>query len=388
MKKYIWLTGSSLLWLLCACVPVKPPPEVIIQNITATPAVIVEEISPSPLFFSAGTSAEFEIEAMMDVRGMNLSNQDVPDDILATLSFDPATQWSAADKPLADELMDLGMNPGMGIRGLHALGITGAGVNVAIIDQPMDSNHPEIMGKVVKYQVFGTDEMTSMHGPAVTSLLVGEHIGTAPGARVYFAAVPSWLEDARYYADALDWVIAENESLPADQKIRVVSVSAFPSGIWSSYTAQEDWDAAYQRALQAGLVVLDVTFENGITTVCTLDLANPDDVSACLPDYLGPLDSPHQRIFIPSSHRTTAVEGDGIVPDRYSYRYFGRGGMSWTAPYLAGVMALGWQINPQLSGAQMLDLLYASATVDANGSLFINPPAFIDRVRSDAAENP
>ena len=44
-----------------------------------------------------------------------------------------------------------------------------------------------------------------MHGPAVASLLAGKTIGVAPDANIYYAAWPSWLEDSRYAADALDW---------------------------------------------------------------------------------------------------------------------------------------------------------------------------------------
>ena len=67
-----------------------------------------------------------------------------------------------------------------------------------------------------------------MHGPAVASLLAGKTIGVAPDANIYYAAWPSWLEDSRYAADALDWVLEQNEALPEGEKIRVVSVSAAP----------------------------------------------------------------------------------------------------------------------------------------------------------------
>ena len=59
-----------------------------------------------------------------------------------------------------------------------------------------------------------------MHGPAVASLLAGKTIGVAPDAHIYYAAWPSWLEDSRYAADALDWVLEQNEALP-EGKIRV-----------------------------------------------------------------------------------------------------------------------------------------------------------------------
>jgi subtilisin family serine protease len=74
---------------------------------------------------------------------------------------------------------------------LHTAGITGRGVAVAIIDQPMFQDHPEFAGRIVAYRDFGTESESSMHGPAVTSLLAGTNTGTAPEAKVYYASVPS-----------------------------------------------------------------------------------------------------------------------------------------------------------------------------------------------------
>lgn len=93
--------------------------------------------------------------------------------------------------------------------------------------------------------------------PAVASLFAGESIGIAPDAALYYAAWPSWLMDSRYAAEALDWVVAQNEALPDGEKIRVVSVSAAP-GNAEMFQNADLWDAAVARAEQAGLLVLTV----------------------------------------------------------------------------------------------------------------------------------
>ncbi|MGA2094425.1 MAG: S8 family serine peptidase, partial [Sedimentisphaerales bacterium] len=123
-------------------------------------------------------------------------------------------------------IMDKAMNPGLGVHKLHQQGITGKGVNVAIIDQPLYRNHPEFAGKIVEYFDAGCKSEASMHGPAVASLLAGTNCGTAPDANVFYAAAPSWTKDTAYQAKALDWIVEQNAKLPAGQKIRVVSVSA------------------------------------------------------------------------------------------------------------------------------------------------------------------
>lgn len=325
------------------------------------------------------------IEPYQDVRDLDLSgfNVDLDRSLIETLWFNGTTNWPGQSGEVAQDILELGMNPGLGIRNLHAQGITGEGVNVAIIDQNLVVDHPEFRGKIVKYYDTGTNMPStegSMHGPAVTSFLVGENTGTAPDANVFYAAAPSWNADAQYFADALDWIIDENEKLPDDQKIRVVSVSASPSGPGTPFTKNNAaWDLAYERASAAGILVLDCTETHGIAAVCYYDLDDQENVAKCIPGWPGLefLPMPDQ-IHIPTSMRTSAEEysqGD------YSYQYTGRGGLSWAIPYLAGVLVLGWQVRPDLTGPQLLDILYDSAYETDEGLMIINPVAFIDMVR-------
>jgi len=329
------------------------------------------------------TPTGLNIQPYDDVRFKNLI---LDNSIIQTLWFNEKTIWPG-QKTLetARDILEKGKNPGLGVRNLHAQGITGKGINVAIIDQNLQLDHPEFKGKIVKYYDVGTNSPTeegSMHAPAVTSLLVGEKIGTAPEAKVYFVAAPSWTADAQFYADALNWIIDENATLPRDKKIRVVSVSAAPSGEGSPFIKNNsDWDEAYQRAVEAGILVLDCTSNRGLTAPCTLDLENPDDVAKCIPGYpnyksmLFP-----DRIYIPTSHRTTAEE---YTTDNPSYQYTGVGGLSWSIPYLAGVLAMGWQVNPELTNSQIMGSVFESAYITKENIKIINPEAFIDLIKDN-----
>jgi subtilisin family serine protease len=303
--------------------------------------------------------------------------------LIETLWFNESTIWPEQFREIAQDILQRGKNPGLSVRKLHDEGITGKDVSVAIIDQNMVLDHPEFQGKIVRYHDVGTGmaaDQGSMHGPAVTSLLVGNTIGTAPDARVYYLAAPSWLADAQYYADALNWIIDENENLPAGGKIRVVSVSAAPSGEGTPFTKNnEAWDAAYQRAVDSGLLVLDCTANRGITGPCFLDLDDPDNVAKCTPGF-PTHDNPllTDRIYVPVSFRTTAEEYTrGVI----SYQYAGIGGTSWSVPYLSGVLALGWQLRPDLTNAQLLDLVFQSAYETSDHLKIIDPGTFIDMVR-------
>lgn len=215
-----------------------------------------------------------------------------------------------------------------------------------------------------------------MHGPAVASLLVGETTGTAPGAKIYYAAVPSWKTDATYFADALDWIVETNKNLPAGEKIRVVSISGAPTPSNDGWTNGEKYLESVTRAAEAGILVLDCSSENGRIGACGYNFDNPEDVSLCKPGFLSSPGWSHKNdILAPVQYRTTAEEdskGD------FSYQYDGDGGLSWSIPYVAGVLAMGWEIKPELTADEIMDILFNTAYVDSDGNKYINPTAFID----------
>ena len=330
------------------------------------------------------TSARSEARAVKpyeDVRWKDMKKLGwtVDTAIIKTLWFNEKTVWpDTTTAAAARNVLRKGKNPGLKLRSIHSRGITGKGVTVAIIDQNMCLDHPEFAGKIIKYKDFGTGTSSdegSMHGPAVTSLLVGKQIGAAPGARMYFAAVPSWLADARYYARAMDWIVAENAKLSASSKIRVVSISAAPSGEGSPYKNGKAYLTARTKAEKAGILVMDCTDTRCFTNAAYYDLNAPDDLSKCklgFPRSPGPTGT--DCLYIPSTRRTQAEE---YTKGDYSYQYTGSGGLSWTVPYLAGVLALGWQVNPSLSKTEILSRAYSSAYMKSGKYMIINPEAFI-----------
>jgi len=327
-----------------------------------------------------------------DVRWKDMSKLDLADrkGLVATLTFNQKTIWPSPEKmPVGadpNRVLTAGMNPGLGVRDLHHQGITGRGVNVAIIDQPVYLDHPEFAGKIAAYHDVGCGSESSMHGPAVTSLLVGDKCGTAPDARVYYVAAPSWTKDSAYKAKALDWIVEQNKALSASEKIRVVSVSAAPSGPGSPFEKnQQMWDQACDRAEAAGIIVLDCTAHRGFIGKCWYNARVPDSVSACRPG--DPRYGYHttDRLLVPSAPRTTAEEYD---KGDCSYQYCGTGGLSWTIPYCAGVLALGWQIRPDLTPDQMRELLFESAYTKKDGAKIINPRKFIHLVQKAEVMTP
>ena len=317
-----------------------------------------------------------------DVRWKDMSKLNLlgRNELIQTLNFNLKTIWPPPDKmPKGNEpnkILNDAMNPGLGIRDLHKQGITGKGVRVAIIDQFMYPEHPEFAGKIADFHnLSGRTNNGSMHGPSVTSLLVGNKCGTAPEAIVFYAAT----RDGCYETDcvdALDWIIEQNRKLSSTEKIRVVSVSAAPGKAGTpSNDAQKKWAKAVAAAEGEGILVLDCTNEHGFVGSCWYDANDPENIAKCTPGYPGLMRPTRPEcILVPTSPRTTAEEynkGD------FSYQYCGRGGLSWAIPYCAGVLAMGWQVNPELSSEQIRDLLFKSAYVRKTGEKIIDPNEFI-----------
>ena len=58
--------------------------------------------------------------------------------------------------------MELGKDPGLGVRQLQAQGITGSGVGIAIIDQPMLVDHQEYASRLKLYEEINIDPGTDL----------------------------------------------------------------------------------------------------------------------------------------------------------------------------------------------------------------------------------
>ncbi|MHC4757591.1 MAG: S8 family serine peptidase, partial [Planctomycetota bacterium] len=119
---------------------------------------------------------------------------------------------------------------------------------------------------------------------------------------------------------------------------------------------------------------------------CWYDFRDPENIAKCNPwappnrEFRGdPMD---MGVLVPSSPRTTAEDGG---TDEIGYQYCGIGGLSWAIPYCSGVLAMGWQVNPELSPEQMRELLCKSAFMKKNGAKIINPKKFIHLVRRTKA---
>lgn len=345
----------------------------------------------------------------IDLRSADLSLLDLRMErhTLQYAIFDSQTIWPPDDRMPAgfdwNQMMETGKNPGLGIRSLHEQGITGQGVSIAIIDMPLLIEHVEYAGRIMHYEEddLFSDQAAAMHGPAVTSLAVGETTGAAPGANVFFFAVnvidpgsitSEFKRNFHSMAQTIRDVIDLNRKLPDDLKIRVISIS---NGWNPDEIGYEDICAAVEEASAAGILVvsgrMSLTYGVQLYWLGRLPDADPDDFDSyglCeLCTDVSPEDfSAAERILIPMDSRTIA-SFTGVE----DYAFFRLGGGSWTMPYFAGVYALVCQVDSSITPDEFLDLTWETGRVLEVGEgehafvlgRIIDPVALIEAVHQD-----
>lgn len=325
--------------------------------------------------------ADFE-----DLRGLDLSDVDIhlsSAENLITVKFDTETKWPNTEKLPADfdpeKLLEESKNPGLGLRKLHNQGINGEGVLVAIIDQKLLTEHEEYRDKIESYTEYGEIEKIEpqMHGAAVASLLVGETCGVAPEAKLIYMATPCG-RNFTYYAKALNDIIERNKKSEPGKKIRVVSCSI---GFMEQNPEPglDEWVDAIKRATDEGIIVIDVNGDRlGIkfSGGGGLDKENFDDYRLWLELRNNSQNVSKLHTIVPSDYRTMASwKGND------KYMYSGKGGASWSVPYLAGLFALALQVNPNLKQKEIVEIINESAIINKRGLRVINPEGIIELVR-------
>ncbi len=213
--------------------------------------------------------------------------------------------------------------PDKEIRDLHAQGIRGRHIGIAIVDRPLLVEHREYTERLRWYDEIDCDptEPAGWHATAVASLAAGSNVGIAPEADLYFVGVGmmwsrepmgNWFTALRHmihYGQTLPMAIRRilecNRRLPADRKIRALSLSV---GGGSSFLQ------AVEEARREGLFV------------AALDLHVPP---------VGPV-----TFASPAS------------PSAYTAHKIAAG--SWGIARLAGRYALACQVDPQITPERFL----------------------------------
>jgi hypothetical protein len=394
--------GAGLLFIVLLGVKSAPFPPV---TLPVPPAYIAR--TPLPGRYPLGGAAKTEIPRydlgsiapfQVDLRSSDLSNIDLRGqaDNLSYSDFDSQTVWPGSDRMPAgfdpDLVMETGKNPGLGLRSLHTRGIDGRGVGLAIIDQILLTNHQEYASRLKWYEEIGLSaaQLASMHGAAVSSLAVGQTVGVAPSADLYYLGVNDFsllYYNSHIYAAGIRRILQINQGLPPDRKIRVISIS---SGWRADLPGYYDALAAVEEARQAGVFVVSSSLEDSFgfrfQGLGRSPTADPDQFSSYRPGHFWASNFYNRPEFYadtllaPMDSRSMAN-----MTGSEDYMFNRDGGISWTIPYIAGVYALAVQVDPTITPEQFWVTALAEArevTFEENGQTFtlrhvIDPPAIM-----------
>ena len=387
--------------------------------------------------FSGARDARFA-----DIRSLQVSNAD-----LLNMQMDNTTLLSPEQSSLMFQAQQAMKDPGLGARELHKSGVTGQGVKIAVIDQPLGM-HNEYAGKILHYEEIGYEDKPdwtkegALHGAGTVSMINGNNCGIAPGSQiVYFAAdnvsydkndIKDYVRSMKTakrqtknkeyknylksqikffkqhgneqgafvsknsnYAKAIRRVIEMNKSLPQNERIPVISVSWGFDELAPDYP---DLIQAINEATAEGIFVVSGSMNNmyGLN-VLSADRDASKDVNDPLSYEEGiysksnglsktmSKEAKDNTLLLPTEHRTMS---DFKSPDGYIYN--GKSdGSGWNAPYLAGMYALTKQVNPDITPLDFFRkaILTSNECHNADGTYvgrLINPQDLVDAAtRSD-----
>lgn len=342
-----------------------------------------------------------------DLSSMDLSNCS---ELYETVYYDTNTIWPSK---LPEEfnpkvILELGKNPGLSIKELHTNGITGKGVNIAIIDSALLTGHEEYKENIKLYELLHClDQEPFFHGSAVTSIAVGNNVGVAPDANVYYIASTFGTInngvgtlDLSYVASGIMRILEINKILPDSEKIRVISISR---GYSKGDNGYEEVYKAVEEAKKDGVFVITPTLEENyrikINGLGREVYSNPDDVNLYRPgflwdDYYYNYHSKYMNdtaynfnmLLVPMDSRTFAA-----CTGESDYAFIRQGGTSLACPWIAGVYALCLQVKPELLPEEFLEKAIETADIidyKYNGNDYrlgkiLNPTKLINSLSRD-----
>jgi len=316
------------------------------------------------------------------LRNMDVSELDLRSskDVLEKQVFDTRTKWPPKCKLPADfdpsEIIKSGKNPGLGIKKLHAIGLDGKGVDIAIIDQPTLETHIDYKDNLVLIEN-GTVG-PQMHGPFVTSIAGGKSCSVAPNATVYYFGVLGRDDTNSNCIRAIKRVVELNESGKAN--IKVISIS---TGMFRFEPEFDELQRTVSLAEAKGIVVItcaEDTFDIPTLSLFNLNQLRPLSINSRErpSDFTFRGDSIYRTssLLIPGYNRTFASHtGDDV------YVYSIDNGRSSLPPWLAGLVAIGYQVNPALTPEDVKNFLMNSAWKMPYGTV-VNPEGFIELAKS------
>lgn len=245
---------------------------------------------------------------------------------------------------------------------LHAQGYTGEGVIIAVIDGYIDTSIPELAGADIQDKTpctVQTDQETNDHATYIAQFLVAPDFGVAPGATIYSYAQAGLKRDA-----GSDCSLGSNSHALADQAGLIEQALNDGANIISISTSFARSDVESLRWAVARAVVRGVPV---VVSMGNEGQRNPDDVLGTWGGVIGAGALETDGRYADYSNWGDGVSlvavGEGVARRASTNSIYTVAGTSFSAPLIAGVLALAWAgFGSDITSDQILQALAATAS--------------------------
>lgn len=275
----------------------------------------------------------------------------------------------------------------------QALGFTGKGIKVAILDSGIDKSHPDFQGRVAKEFDFANTVLPNIidtdasdddgHGTEVAGVLAGngaasngKYKGIAYEAELYIAKVID-SNGKGYSGDfvkAIDWAVDPDSNPLTKDGAEVISISTGSSE--NCYDSNDFFSPAVDRAVQNGVVVVIGAGNSGpkewsmlhpgcakdaVTVGSVKQLNSPDDVSQFSSRGPANYGAVKPDVMAPGEDITTSRWSGSSSPIAGSNYYTSATGTSVATPFVSGAAVLLKQAHPDWNAYEIKSAIMRSA---------------------------
>ncbi len=315
------------------------------------------------------------------------------------LYLSPHQNGGSAGAPPDDSLRE--WPEAAGLHRAKELRVAGQGVRYGVVDSGIDADHEEFgNSRSIGFAYVPVREASPIavgrrgfdpdnHGTHVSSILVGERVGIASGARVFSACVleaENIATTLRRVVLGLDWLygIFTHEQNQGKPLILNMSMGFNPEPPVEHASAPSKQDIEDYSFSMSGLTaIIESMLDGGVLVAAAMgnDGASHYRIPAAAPDVLGigAADKEGTEIMpfsgsVPDDLQSAGLGGPDIVgvgedvlgavcrAEDGSHRYERRSGTSQATPYVAGIAGLYWSMDRRMSAEDVKTLLLDTAT--------------------------
>jgi len=267
-------------------------------------------------------------------------------------------------------IMDMEANAQINADDVWALGYTGSGVTVAVLDTGIDTDHPELVDSIMGGKGFGyaTYEDDHGHGTHVSGIITADGVGgtpsgfakgVAPDAGVWMAKVCD-ASGSCYTSDiaaAIEYVVKGPDGIigNGDEPAKIISISLGGGG-----TSWANCDSDFLASK------VNWAVGNGVTVVAAAGntsgiVSSPGCASKTI--AIGAVDKSDVRASFSGTGYALDIMAPGvsIYSSLPGNTYDSWSGTSMATPHISAAVALLKQVNPALTDAEIKDALYKTA---------------------------